>query len=285
MDKESARQVAIVTDSTACIPPSLVEEYGISVVPLTVAFGGRTYRDGVEITPQRFYQMLREGNIVPTTAAPSPGEFREAFLHREAQDILCLCPSPKLTGVYGSALVAKESLPSLSIRVLPLPTAAGGQGLAVLAAAGAAAAGQSLAQIMSTLEQITPGIRLYALVDTLDYLRRSGRVNIIPALAASLLDVKPILTLQDGSARLQAVARTKPRALERLLDTMSLEVPPNASLQAMVFHADALEDAQWLQKQVAARFRCAHLMVSEFTPVMGVHTGPGLVGLAFYMEK
>lgn len=280
-------KVGIVTDSTACIPDHLAKRYSIDVVPLQIAFGSRVFRDGVDLTQRQFFQMLRNENHLPTTSSPAPGEFSEHFasLAPSAEAILCLCPSPHLTAIYNAAQMAKELNPDLPIQVVPLPTAASGQGLVVLAAARAAQAGQTCEQVLKTIEDIAPRVRLFGIVDTLEYLRRSGRVAAVSALAASLLSVKPIFYFQHGRADLLTTARTKPRAVERLLKIMADEVKPDALVHLAVFHADAADEAERLKARLVSHFNCAELMVTEFTPVMGAHTGPGLLGLAFYIES
>ena len=280
-------KVALVTDSSACIPDRLVEKYAIQVVPLQIAFGSRVFRDGVDLTQRQFFQMLRNEHILPTTSSPTPGEFLKRFttLARSAEAILCLCPPPTLSAIYNAAQAAKDMVPHLPIQIIPLPTAASGQGLVVLAAARAAQAAQSSSEVLKIIEDITPRVRLFGIVDTLEYLRRSGRVAAVSALAASLLSVKPIFYFRDGKADLLTTARTKPRAVERLLKIMADEVKPGALLHLAVFHADAADEADRLKARLASSYNCAELLVTEFTPVMGAHTGPGLLGLAFYSES
>jgi len=279
-------KVAIVTDSSACIPDRLVEKYSIQIVPLQIAFGSRVFRDGVDLSQQQFFQMLRNEHLVPTTSSPTPGEFLKHFtvLARSAEVIICICPPPTLSAIYNAAQTAKDMVPDLPIQIIPLPTAASGQGLVVLAAARAAQAGQDSNKVLETIEDIAPRVRLFGIVDTLEYLRRSGRVAAVSALAASLLSVKPIFRFQDGNADLIATTRTKHRAIERLLKTVADEVKPGALLHLAIFHADAVAEAERLKARLAASYNCAELLVTEFTPVMGAHTGPGLLGLAFYAQ-
>ena len=279
-------KVAIVTDSSACIPDRLVEKYSIQIVPLQIAFGSRVFRDGVDLSQQQFFQMLRNEHLVPTTSSPTPGEFLKHFtvLARSAEVIICICPPPTLSAIYNAAQTAKDMVPDLPIQIIALPTAASGQGLVVLAAARAAQAGQDSNKVLETIEDIAPRVRLFGIVDTLEYLRRSGRVAAVSALAASLLSVKPIFRFQDGNADLIATTRTKHRAIERLLKTVADEVKPGALLHLAIFHADAVAEAERLKARLAASYNCAELLVTEFTPVMGAHTGPGLLGLAFYAQ-
>ena len=280
-------KVAIVTDSSACIPDRLVQKYSIQIVPLQIAFGNRVFKDGVDLTQRQFFQMLRNEHLVPTTSSPTPGEFLKHFtnLAPSNEAILCLCPPPALSAIYNAARAAKDTVPDLPVQIIPLPTAASGQGLVVLAAARAAQTGQGLKEVLKIIEDVAPRVRLFGIVDTLEYLRRGGRVAAVSALAASLLSVKPIFRFQDGKADLVATTRTKPRAVERLLKTIANGVKPGALLHLAIFHADAADEAERLKAKLVSSYNCAELLVTEFTPVMGAHTGPGLLGLAFYSES
>jgi DegV family protein with EDD domain len=281
------QKVAIITDSSACIPGELLRKYRIGLVPLNVIIGRKTYQDGVDITPTKFYALLRETEELPTTSHSSPGAHLEAYRRasRIAPGILCITISSSFSGQFSSAQVAKElageSLPGVAIEVFDCGTAAAAQGMVVLAAARAAAAGQSLDEVLARAKSVAGRVHLIAMVDSLNYLVRGGHVPKAAAWASSLFKIKPLLTLDDGDARLLANTRTTPRAMARMLKIMKQMVIKGLPLRVAVMHADALKNAELLKEQIASRFDCSELFITEFTPVMGAHIGPGLIGVAF----
>ncbi len=283
-----AQKVAIVTDSSACIPAELAEHYGIGVVPLNVIFGDKTYQDGIDISPVEFYARLREVAELPTTSHSSAGTHLEAYrkASQAAPSILCITISTKFSGQFSSARVAmelaKESLPGVAIEVLDCGTAAAAQGLVVMAAARAAASGQSLDEVTAEAKSVAGRVSLLAMVDNLHYLVRGGHVPKLAAMASSLFRIKPVLTINDGDARPLAKAQTTSGALKRMLGIMKRRVIRGQPLHVAVMHADALDNAVALRDEISARFQCSELFVTEFTPVMGAHIGPGLVGVAFF---
>jgi len=283
-------RVAIVTDTTACIPKDQLEEYDIELVPIEVIFGDKVYRNGIDITPAEFYTLLKQADKLPTTSGSLPGPFLEAYckVGQRASSILCITVSAKFSGMYNSARVAKgmarETLPNVTIEVLECTTAAVGQGLVVLAAAKAAASGKSLPEVIDTAKNVMRRVKLFATLDTLHYLVKGGRVPKAAALASSLLKIKPIFTVSDGEAHPVTNARTNPGAMKRILKIMGQRVTRGQPLHAAVMHADALDRAIALRDQISSRFNCAELFITEFTPVMGVHTGPGVIGVAFYSD-
>jgi len=281
-------KVAIVTDTTACIPKEQLEEYAIELVPIEVIFGDKVYRDGIDITPAEFYALLKQAEKLPTTSGSLPGPFLEAYCRagQRASSILCITISAKFSGMLNSAQIAmgmaKEALPNVVIEVLECTTAAVGQGLVVLAAAKAAAAGKGLAEVVDTAKSVMQRVNLFATLDTLHYLVKGGRVLKAAALASSLLKIKPIFTVSDGEAHPVTNARTNPGAMKRILKIMGQKVVKGQPLHVAVMHADALDRAIALKNQISSRFDCDELFITEFTPVMGVHTGPGVIGVAFY---
>ncbi len=177
--------------------------------------------------------------------------------------------------------MAKEALPNVVIEVLDCGTAAA-QGLVVLAAARAAASGGSLAKVIETARNVMQRVNLFATVDTLYYLVKGGRVPKAAALVGSLLKIKPIFTVSDGMAHPVTNPRTTAGAMKRILKIMEQKVAKGQPLHVAVMHADVIDRAVALSKEISARFDCTELFITEFTPVMGVHTGPGVIGVAFY---
>jgi len=281
-------KVAIVTDTTACIPREQVEKYGVELVPIELIFGDKVYRDGVDISPTQFYALLRQAEKLPTTSGSLPGPFLEAYCKasQRASSILCITVSSKLSGMFNSARLAmemaKEALPNIAIEVLECSTAAAGQGLVVLAAAKAAALGKSLAEVVDTAKSVMQGVNLLAALDTLYYLAKGGRVPKAAAWASSLIKIKPILAIKEGEVGPVTNPRTTAGAIKRMLQIMGQKVVKGQPLHVAVMHADALDRAKELMAKISSRFDCAELFITEFTPVMGVHTGPGVIGVAFY---
>ena len=284
------QKVAIVTDTVGCIPQEQVEKYGIEIVPLNIIFGDKVYRDRIDISPGEFYALLRQAKKLPTTSAPSPSTFLEAYrkASQQAASILCITLSSKLSGTFNSAQMAmemaKETLPGVIIELLDSETAAATEGLLALAAARVAASGKSLTEVVKTTKSVRQRVHLLAMLDTLRYLVKGGRVPKLAALATSILKIKPILTITEGEAHPVTNPRTTPRGMKRMLQIMGQKILTGQPLHVAVTHADALDRAIALRDQIAAQFDCAELFITEFTPVMGAHTGPGVIGIAFYSE-
>jgi len=178
--------------------------------------------------------------------------------------------------------MAEKALPNVAIELLDCSTAAAGQGLVVLAAARAVALGKDLAGVVATARRVMPRVNLFATLDTLRYLVKGGRVPKAAGLASSLLQIKPIFTVIEGEAHPVTNARTTAGAMKRILKIMEEKIVEGQLLHVAVTHADALDRAMVLKSQISSRFDCAELFITEFTPVMGVHTGPGVIGVAFY---
>ena len=279
-------RVAVVTDSVICLPKELVEEYGIRVVPVDVIFEDKAYRDGIDITPSEFYPFLKKAKKLPTTSAPSPGTFLEVYreLSQKASDILCVTVSSKISVVFRSAWqameIARESIPQTTINVLDSCTAAGAEGFIAVVAARAAAAGQSIAQVTEAAENMVARVNLIVMMDTLYYLAKGGRIPKAAAWAGSILSIKPILEVKE-EVRLLERARTKRRAVERLIAIMRERVGTER-LHINIHHTNVPDEAEKLKERISSQFDCAELYVTDFTPVMGAHTGPGVLALAFY---
>jgi len=280
--------VAIVTDTTACIPKEQVEKYGIEVVPIELIFDDRVYRDGIDISPSEFYALLRQAKKLPTTSGSLPVPYLEAYREasKRASSILCITESSKFSGMFNSARVAmgmaKDAIPNVAIEVLEGTTAAAGQGLVALAAARAAASGKSLTEVIETASGVMQKVSLFAMLDTLYYLVKGGRVPKAAGLVNSLLQIKPIFTVNQGDAHTVALPRSTPSAIKRMLKLMGQRVVTGQPLHVAVMHADSLDKAVVLRNRISSQFDYAELFITEFTPVMGVHTGPGVIGVAFY---
>jgi DegV family protein with EDD domain len=279
------RKVAIVTDSTAGLPSELTEELGIHVVPVLLVQEGQTFRDGVDLTPTEVYRRLRAGEAAFSSAAPSVPEFLEVYetAAQGASAVLSIHMSPDLSSTYGVALAASEQVDGAPTVVFNCNSAAIGQGFVVLAAARAAAAGASLEEVVHRAEEMSARIKFLFTLDTFEYLRKSGRMGGATALMGTLLQVRPVLHIPRGTVEVFARPRTKPRAIQLILQQMAKQ-PQNRPMHAAIAHADVRQEAEELRLTVSERFHCAELLLTEFTPVVGAHTGPGLLGIAFYTE-
>ncbi len=283
--------VAVVTDSSACLPSALIAADRITVVPLSVIIEGETYRDRALSTGD-FYARLATSRRSPTTATPAPGEFLEAF-HRArecgANAVLCLTLSAEFSGAFDSATnarrLAEQELPGLPISVVDSRALAMAHGFAVLAAARAGSAGATLGEATAAAEAIAARAYLVGALETTRYLAKGGRVPWIVHWAASVLRIKPILAAEGEKIGGVGRARTMSSAMGKMMAYVAARTSPGQSLHVAVMHANAPERAGELVELVRQRFSPLELLVTEFTAVMGVHTGPGFVGLAFYSEE
>jgi len=282
-------KVAVVTDSVACLTRELVERYGIKIVPANFYFGDKIYRDWVDITPSQAYELFLKDPSAFKTSGINPAHFLEAYrqVGNPSGGILCVTLSSKLTMVYNSALEAKEQaaekLPHTFIEVLDSRTAAAAEGFIALAAARAADAGKKLAEVVKVAEEVRSKAWVVALMDTIRYIYRSGRIPKIAARAGSMLNIKPVLTIASGAVRFKGAVRNREHGIKRVLE-ITREKVGRRPVHMAVMHAYAPEDAENLKKMVADEFNCVELWVTEFSPVMGYACGTGTLGLAFYTE-
>ena len=287
---ESKGRVAVVVDSAASLPAGLGEDQQLHVVPMQLTIEGKTYLDGRDLTPTEFYRMQQGMTEAPTTSSPSPTRFLEAFRDaaKEASSVLCLTVSPKFSSAYDSArtaaLDAEEILPRGRVAVVDSESAAGGQGLIAMEALRAARRGAGLEEAVAAARSVASRVLLLAFLDTLYYVWRSGRVPRVAHLGATLLRIKPLFELSHGEVRTVARPRTAPKAADLMLRLMWRRAGL-APVHATVMHADALDAAERLRERVESDFPCEELFISEFSPVMGAHTGPGLLGVAFWTEE
>ncbi|MET8635174.1 DegV family protein [Streptomyces sp. NPDC004096] len=274
-----SRHVAIVTDSTAYLPPRTMERHGITAVPLTVVLGNRAFEEGTEISARSLAQALQKRQSV-TTSRPSPQLFAETYrkaAESGATDIVSLHLSSEFSGTYDAAVLASREAP-VPVRVVDTGMVAMALGFCAVAAAEAAEAGGTVDEAVTAAEKRAAGTSTYFYVDTLDYLRRGGRIGAAQALLGSALAVKPLLRLNDGRIELLEKVRTASRAIARLEEIVS-ERAGNAQVDIAVHHLAAPERASALADRLRVRVPgLAALHVSEVGAVIGAHTGPGLLG-------
>lgn len=283
---ELKSKVAVVTDSTSSLTPAIGREYGIAVAPIYVTFGTRTYRDGVDLDSESFYRLLRESEELPTTAQPTAGDFVQIYtaLSEEAEAIVSIHISHEMSATLDLALTARKQLPQVPIHLIDSRSVSMGLGLMAIAAARAAAAGQDAAQVVRLVEGLIPKMNIIFTVETLDYLRKGGRIGRAAALVGSALRIKPVLQVEEGEVGPLERPRTRRRAVRRLLDLMGQRVGASQTVHAAVLHCDVPDEAEALAEQVAARFDCVELLTTDAGPIIGTHAGPGTLGVVFYTE-
>jgi DegV family protein with EDD domain len=267
------------------LPADLAGQNQIQVVPILLNIGDRSYRDGLDITTAEFYRLLRTSEELPTTSAPSVGTFIEAFESAltGAEQVVAVHVSARLTSVHRIATMAAQSIPGDCVHVIDSQSATMAQGFIALAAARRARRGGELPDVLEAAEKARSNTRFFAFLETMEYLRRSGRVPGAVALMGSAIQLKPIVHIVEGEVASLARPRTRRRATQTLIDLMERDVD-DRPVRAAVLHADCRSDAEELRERISASFDCLELHVSEMTPVMGTHTGPGLLGLAYQME-
>lgn len=280
--------IRLVTDSTTQLPAGAAEQYGIVVIPQIVIIEGESYRDGIDITAEEFYNRLPQVSSLPTTTQPSPGDFQRIYqrLADEGADIISIHLPETLSGTLNSARQAAAMVEGPRITVVETPWLSAAQGFIVLEAARAIEAGSSYDEVLELIEELKPRQNLIFALDTLEYLQKGGRIGGAQAFVGSLLRIKPILYLKDGRIEPLDRVRTWARVPDRLLSLMAdMLGPGEGPLGVGVIHARAEEKAAQLEEEIYRRFDVAELFTSEIGPVVGTHTGPGALGIAFYRKQ
>lgn len=290
MPNRQTGQVAIVCESTACLPQTLIERYHIGVVPIPFVFGTETFLDGVDLTPTEFYERLIATKTPPKTSPPSPGEYLRAWQSAaaSASAIVAVTVDSKISTLQRSALIAQqmapEALPNVPITIVDSLSAGMGQGFVTLAAARTATEGRPLSEVAAAAQALAQRVRMIVTLDTLEYLARTSRIPQVAAFLGGVLSIKPIIQISGGDIHPIARVRTRRRSIQALVDQLRQSVPAGARLHVAVQHARAAEEAAALEQQLGETFDCVELFTTEFTPVMGGYCGPGLLGIAFYAE-
>jgi DegV family protein with EDD domain len=277
----SAGKVAIVTDSTADLPAQLVKARGITVVPLTLNFEGRSLLDGVEIRPSEFYRRLPNATTHPTTSQPSAGSFAEAYasLLESYDEVVSIHISEKLSGTYASAVQGAEMTDAKRVRIVDSQLVSMSLGLLTLAAADIASRGADGETVERRVSEMREHVQTYFSVATLEFLRRGGRIGRASAMLGSVLQVKPVLCIRDGLVTPLERVRTFDRALGRIVE-LTREVDRGKGLCVIVGHGDAEADAERVARELEPVAET--LLIQPLGPVVGAHAGPGVVGVGCY---
>lgn len=277
--------VRIVTDSTSDLPPELIEEHGITVVPLSVLWGDEELLDGIDITSERFFKRLAREKVLPTTSQPSPARFQETYqrlVHDGATEIVSIHISQKLSGTLDSARQGAREVAGAHILHVDSRQVSLALGLGVIEAARLARLGVTAETIVAEVEDYYRRTRLFVLFDTLEYLRRGGRIGRGMEVVGSLLRVKPLATMEDGELTSIGRVRTKLKAMEALI-SRAAELRPFEAMAAL--HASTPEDLDYLVTRLGGLAPTAPLYTGRIGPVIGVHAGPGIVGFCVVTRR
>jgi len=271
--------VKVVTDSTSDLTPNIAGELGITVVPLNVHFGSETYRDGVDLTTEDFYRRLSQCKTLPTTSAPAPGTFAEVYdkLAKQTNEILTITISSKLSATYKAAVDGKEmSKSKVRIEVIDSLSAIVGLGLIVISAAKAARAGASLDDVIDVVYSSMNRVDFRMAFDTLEYLRRGGRIGTARAFLGSALKVNPILSIRDGITEGVTRVRTRAKAIDYLCDFVTSF--PDVE-DVAIEDAATPDEAKILAERLYSRFSKDRIYWMKISPVIGTHVGPHVLGV------
>jgi DegV family protein with EDD domain len=275
--------VRIVTDSASDIPPAVASAEGITVVPLTIRFGDESFVSGVELSADAFWEKLKTSSDAPATAAPSAGDFQETYkklFADGATGIVSIHLSSKLSATYQSAVVAAQEIGDGGVEVVDSLAVSGSQGLLVLHAARRAASGASATEIAAEINGMLPRVRLYGAIDTLEYLRRGGRIGGAQALLGTMLKVKPVVSLDDGIVEPVARVRTHAKALEHIAGLVAADKQRLGPL--LVLNGDAPDTGRFLS-MLSDSVTVSPSDVWTLGPIVGAHAGPGILGVAYLL--
>lgn len=276
--------IRIVTDSTADLPAELLDQYRITVVPLKVIFNGEEpLLDSVDLNSDEFFRRQVEKREMSSTSQPTPAEFAAAYsrLAENGTSIISIHISSVMSGTVQSAKMAKEMLPGADIEIIDSRVTSMGLGLVVLEAARAAAGGKSKTEILALIENILSKIQVFFIVDTLEYLARGGRIGKAQAFLGTILNIKPLLYLKEGTIFPYEKVRGKAKAIERLVQVAE-EMTGGQKIKCSIVHGANPGGMEQLRQKLIERVDCEEIVISKLGSVVGTHTGPGVVGIVFF---
>lgn len=281
-------KIAIVTDSTSYIPDEYLKKYNITVLPLLLVWGEEILEDGVDIQPNAFYIRLANSKTMPTTSQVSMAKMIELFsnLINQGNSVLGIFVSSKLSGTFETAIQARDMLTTgkEKVELVDSQTSAMQMGFQTLKAAEAAMGGASLLECKTVAENSRPKTGMFFVVDTLEFLHRGGRIGGAQRLLGTALNLKPILTVRDGKVESIERIRTKSKAMERLVEIITEQCAGKSAVRLAAMHANAEDDAKYLLEMASKSVNTTERILSSLSPVVGAHTGPGTLALAYLIE-
>jgi DegV family protein with EDD domain len=281
-------KIAIVTDSTSFLPAELIKKHNITVAPLILIWDKQTFQDGVDIQPSEFYTRLNSAKTMPSSSQTSPATMQSIFqnLVDKGYDVVGLFISSKLSGTVQSAMQGKEMMGAAGEKVTVIDSLATSVnlGLIVLAAARAAESGVNLNECIAITEKTCKNSGVFFAVDTLEFLHRGGRIGGAQRFVGSMLNLKPILALEEGKVEGVERIRTKSKAHERVIELIADKVKGKSNIRLAIAHANASADAKAMLDDAAKRLGPIETIFTEVSPVVGAHTGPGTVALAYSFD-
>lgn len=278
-------KVALVTDSTCSLPHEILKQYSINVVPQVLIWGDEVFEDGVDIQPAEFYRKLSSAKVMPTTSQVSVMNMNKAFerLLAEGYEVLGMFLSSKLSGTMQSATQGREALSSGQdkVHIIDTQTTSMAMGFQVLVTARAAAEGATIAECKALAQKAQASTGIFFMVDTLEFLHRGGRIGGAQRLLGTALNLKPILTVKEGKVEAVERVRTKGKAIERLIQIVAEQVKGGSPIRLASLHANAPDDAESMLVSASSATQATETIRTELSPVVGTHTGPGTIGLAY----
>lgn len=278
-----SRKVAIVTDGTCSLTPAQGEQLGIHIAPIYVTLGEKTYRAGIDLDSEEFYRFLSASKKLPTTAQPTVTDFVNIYnkLAEEAEEIVTIVISHHMSATIQSAEMAREQFDKVPVHIIDSESTSLGLGMMAIAAARAAEQGQNAQAVLQLVENLKQKINVIFTVNTLEYLHKGGRIGGATAFLGTAMDIKPILYIKDGRIEPLERQRTRKRSISRLVELMEKNVGEKP-VHVAILHGNVPEESRQLEQSIRSQFNCVELITSDMGPVIGVHAGPGTLGLVFY---
>jgi DegV family protein with EDD domain len=280
--------VGVLTDSTASIPEKLAQKLNIEIVPYYVHRGLETLRDMVDVRPREFAQWLQGASKLPTTSNPAPGDYMVGLKHlaERVKEIVAVTMTSKGSGAYQSCMAAvdmlREQTPDVRIEVVDTLQVAMSHGWAAIESARGALSGLGFEEVVERAREVAQNGMMIQTADTLRYLYMGGRIGKAQHLAGSLLNIKPLIGMQDGIIVALGTTRSRLKAYRRMVELMQERVGEGTRIKVAFMHVDAIEKLEQLQAMVTERFECVETIVAELSPALAVHSGPGTVGVSFF---
>ena len=280
--RENLKEYVIVTDSASDISAEFAHKYGINVVPIYIHYNGKEFKDGIDINSNKIYRLQKEKKAIFTSSSPSPSDFVQVYekLLKKYKKIFSIHISSKLSAVIKSARIARGLLKAeRRIKIFDSLSGAMGTGYIVLTAAKAALKKYSYGRILSMIDFLRDNIKLYGTIDTLKYLRRSGRVPAIANFISRILKIKPLLGIKNGIVEIIGIAVTRHGSLAEITRRVIKDFKKERWVVVSIIHTLSSRESERIMKKIQSSLRCVDTIITECTPVIGAHTGPGLIGI------